>query len=322
MNFEAWIQNVKEQEMAGKKPSQISIETYIQDKFHMEIVEVKELPSDYEDKFEILATNGVNEYLFLFEFYEIQELNIWQNILMLKEVRGKEGVFKTEQKLWLTKETTPQNKYLHAPLSALLSNSLSNDELNFVVKYLVEACTSLNGFDYKELKENDIESFVLSVQDLKITVGFSNTIQVDFKRQYLSFQIVYKERNREELIRELNDVTAFISSFSKNNVLIGSHSLSDLSLYLKEQNHYGEVITNSIVKPDTRNKVLIISPFVIGEYDSYHQVQVHLYYNREIDVFEIEVNYMFRNFNEICNSVQEVQKQLEKLVNQFAKGDC
>lgn len=321
MKLQELMKETKTQEEMGKKLSQISLENYITTYLGLSILEVKEIEVDYEDAFEFRTTNGTNEYIFKAEHYDFESFAIYQNVLILTEIRGKEGVFKTNQRLWVKNENTPTNKYLTTPLKDLLKGTANEAELQFVLNYLKTALETVEGYSYKETKENDISSFCIEISDdIHIQQSFSNTIQLSFRRKQLrTIQIIFKEQVESKLIKELEQATALIRDVCKGDIRLDHHSITDLYDFFQTEELYPIIHTSTLIRDNMKDNPLLFHPMTIGEYDSYHQVQITIYYQQEIKGFIVDSNYLFKSFSQKCKDVKDVKEYVET-IKQLVRG--
>lgn len=315
-----WINQASLQEKNGKKLSQLSLETYLIENLDLKIIDVKETEVNYEEAFELIATNGTNEYLFLTEYYQPESFNPIQNVLILKEIRGVEGVYKTHQHLYLQNDNTPQNKYLHTPLSELIKGEDKDAELLFVVNYLQESLKLIEGYVYKEKKENDIHSFRIKLNDNDVVIGqgFQNTIQFQFeKKKFNPFQIIFSERNRLELTKELDTVVEFIKNYLTGSIMINEHCISELYDFLEKEKLYPSVNAKVLLQEDDFEEANLFNKMVLGEWDTYHQLEISIGYQKKTNRFNLKVNYLFKVFETTYATTSEIKEEIKTLLPLF-----
>lgn len=315
-----WINQASLQEKNGKKLSQLSLETYVTEILYLKIVDVKETEVDYEEAFELIATNGINEYVFSSEYYQPESFNPIQNVLILKEIRGLEGVYKTHQHLYLQNDNTPQNKYLHTPLSELIKGEDKDAELVFVVNYLKEALELIEGYIYKEKNENDIHSFRIKLNDNDVVIGqgFQNTIQFQFeKKKFNPFQIIFSNRNRQKLTNELDIVVEFIKSYLTGSIKINGHCTSELYEFLEKEELFPSVNTRVLLQLDDFKETKLFNEMVLGEWDTYHQLEIFIVYQKKTNSFILKVNYLFKMFDITCATISEIKEEIRTLLPLF-----
>lgn len=320
MELKEWIDQASIQEKNGKKLSQLSLETYLTEVLDLTIVDVKETDGNYEEAFELIATNGTNEYLFLAEYYQPESFNPIQNVMILKEIRGVEGVYKTHQYLYLQNDNTPKNKYLHTPLSDLIKGEDKDAELLFVVNYLKESLKLTDGYIYKEKNENDIHSFRIYLNDKDIIIGqgFQNTIQFQFeKKNFNPIQIIFSDRNQLELKKELDALIEFIRDYLADNIQTNGHCISELYDFLKEKKLHPSVNTNVLLQVGSYDETIIFNKMVMGEWDTFHQLEIFIIYRRKSNSFVVKVNYLFKVFDINCLTISDVKNEINTLLPVF-----
>lgn len=316
MRLQDWINIAKNEEENGKKLSQISLEVYLSDFLNLKVLEVKELESDYEDKFEFVTTNGISEYIFHAEFYDVESFLPIQNVLILKEIRGKEGSFKLNENIWLKNDNT-NNKYLKNSLSDLMKGKIEDQEFTFILDILKDSLSNIEGYLYTERRENNSNSFEIQIgKKVIIESGFGNTIQISFKNQYFNtIHFFFRDKTKTELKEEWVKYLNFIIDYCKWDINFYNHSISNLYDFLSEEKYFPSINTNILLDKGSLkfDKVLLIDSIVIGEYDSYHQVEIKIYYGRFTRSFIIEYNYLFKIFQEECINIEEIKEKIKSI---------
>lgn len=318
MSLKEWMIEAREISENGKSLMQLSLETYLTEKLGFQLLETKLINKGYEDEFQFVVTKGTNQYVFVNEYYEAKEFAPHQQMLTLKQISGKEGVLTTEHTIWLTNDNG-KDKFLFSPLSELMNGTQNDQELRFVVDYLKNAFCEVEGFHYEEKEQNDLRSFVISLnRDITIQKGFSNTVQCDFhKAKFFANQIVFKERDESELIAELDQFIEFVQAYLDETIALDHHNLSSLYDDLNEFNLYPQVNTSTLLSSKKLDKFLLFQPLVIEGDDmfSYHQIQVKIHYLNDKKSFLLETNYLFRTFETECTSVNDVKREVAELVH-------
>lgn len=315
MKLEQWIKQAKELEEGGKKLSQISLETYLEEQLNLRVIETTEIDGSYQEEYRITTTNGEYEYVFYAEYYDSEPFSAEENVLILEEIRGKGGVFKTRQQFWV-KNNNKNHKLFTSSLEELISGKKNDKELAFVLDYLKKSLEHMSGYEYKEKKENDIHSFVISLADkVDIYQGFSNTIQISFKKQNFSeINFIFRERTEDKIKREVDDIVHFLAHYCAWNVHLDGGSISDLYEFLKAEKLHPMVQTDTLLVTSRTKSHLLFYPMVVGEYDTYHQVKIKIYYYKDTNEFVIVSNYLLREFAEICKNTQEVKEKVKNII--------
>lgn len=317
MTLKNWMMEAKTENKNGKGLMQLSLETYLTEKLGLTLLEAKLIRQGYEEEFQFTTTNGTNEYIFENQYYEPKEFAPYQQVLVLKEIRGKEGVLPTDHMIWLT-NNNENDKFLHTPLAELLSGTQNDQELGYIVAYLSNALKEFNGYHYEEEESNDLNSFVINLNDaIKLRKGFSNTIQCDFyKEQLSSIQIVFKERERTELNAELDVFIQFAQAYLAKNITLDGHDVSAFYQFLNEVHLRSKINTNALLSPNNSGPTLLFLPFVINTNDlfSYHQVQIKIQYQHDKKSFLVETDYLCRTFVTEYASLGELKKEVEELI--------
>lgn len=95
-----------------------------------------------------------------------------------------------------------------------------------------------------------MDSFTINLNDeIIITTGFSNTIQVEFKnKEFIFVQIIYREITKENLERKIENLYRLIEQYFNWNIIIENHNLPDLYDYLIENVYGTEVHTHNLIR--------------------------------------------------------------------------
>lgn len=317
MNLNEWMNEAKAENENGKSLMQISLETYLTEILGFQLLEAKLIKNHYEEEFQFVATNGVNEYVFKNEYYDPKAFAPHQQVLILTEIRGQEGVLPVEHYIWLTRDNK-NDKFLFTPLAELMSGSQNDQELRYAVEYLKNAFQDLKGFEYKEEESNDLSSFSISLDgQIILRQSFSNAIQCNFQKEALSsFQIVFKGVEQEKVTRELDEFIQFAHTYLAKNITLDQHNLSDLHTFLGELKLQPQLYTNAVLPSKKVESTPLFNPLVIETADmfSYHQIQVSIMYHYDKKTFIVEANYLFRTFVTECATVEEVKHQVTELI--------
>lgn len=307
------------EENNGKKLSQLSLETYIEERLNLTIIDLKEIEFHYEEAFEIIATNGINEYLFLAKYHQSESFNPIQNVLVLQEIRGPEGIYKTQQYLYLQNKNTPNNTYLTSDLSDLINGVDQDQELKWIIDYLKDKLQLVEGYVYKEKKENDPSSFRIYInEDVIIGNGFGNTIQFQFeKKKYSIFHVVFRNRNKQELKTEVDRAVQFIKNFLNDKVVLNGHNISALYHFLKDEKLFPSISTSSLVDEKEIEELELVNKMVVGEYDSFHQLEIYISYLKKTNSFIVHTNYLFKTFELSCLTINDVITEIRNLLPLF-----
>lgn len=313
--------NVKEEN--GIQLDSQSMVNYIEKTLELNVVSVEKIEDELSiyDVYKILAKSEDIQYTFIGKYYNFNEFNPRENKLSLKEISGPDGVYKTDEIFYLTNDTISKKgkDLLNTPLKDLIAGVNLDSELEFALSFLQERLSILSGYKLIRSSPSSSESFSMNVQGVKITTGFTNTFQVEFENSPLQFvQIIFRKLETAEVEKKINLLCDLIEGYvldsddSSDNIVLDGHSISHLmdSLWTKIQ---GKINTSLLIDDFKGEKGLLVHEFIVGEYSSYKQFEVRIYYDFEDKVFVINVNYLFNDEETTCKSVDDLIELIGEL---------
>lgn len=315
MNIEQAISQSTQKENEGKSLFQQSLENYIEGILGLKVIEFKE-GEKYEES-QIIATNPSLEnspkFLFSANFYDTTEFNSRENYLTLVEIIGESETLPVGEDLYLNPSNFFANKQKN--IWNLLEKKNEDDDLKFIKDLIMEKLKQWSP-QYSEENPGNIKTFSIVIdEDIRFRPAFSNTIQVDFKKPGLqTVQIVYKELSKETIEKNVDELCSVIGQYLVKEIVLDDNNISQLYNFLKSNNFWINIVTDSLMTTK-QETVKIVTDFVIGEYDSYKQIEVSIFYNKKEKQFELCLNYLLQVFNTKCNTVEEVIEQINKYIS-------
>lgn len=320
--IQQFVQNSIVAQNEGKNLIQQSIENYITEVLDMEVIESENLgdKNSYQDVIKVVAKRKDSdaEYTFVSDYYQCEEFTPRENCLILQQIKGEEGLLKVEETLYMTNHSDDFNKkhkLLNTPLSKLISGETQDAELSFVIDLLKENLENKKGYKYTEEQKGNLKSFIITLNDeIRIERGMSNTIQVTFQKKRLqSLQIIFRDVSEDKLKEEVEQLTSLVDEYFDWKITIdGKHNISELYDFLVSKKLSPDIVTSSIMKSYPQSMQLFRS-IVIGEWDSYKQVSLNVNYNYKTQQFELISNYLFKETEVICNTVDEIKEVIEEI---------
>lgn len=188
----------------GKGLSQQSLENYITEVLDMILIksEVIEDEHAFKERFKFTVKSkkeGLDsEYIFTSDYYDSSWFTPREDALTLIEIKGEEGVHELGEMFYFTsmrEESNKNHRLLNTPLSKIISGVIEDPEIDFVIQYLKEVFKGKFGYKYSERNKGNQSTFSMELNDeIVIERGFSNTIQVGFKKgDFRSLQFIFKE---------------------------------------------------------------------------------------------------------------------------------
>lgn len=74
-----------------------------------------------------------------------------------------------------------------------------------------------------------------------------------------------------------------------------------------------DVITSSIIKNESLYLAQLFQDIIIGDWDTYKQVNLSIKYNYKAKQFELTASYLFNEVNLFCHSIEEVKNTIEEI---------
>jgi len=321
-NLKNFVEDSLKKETEGKSLAQQSIENYITEVLDMTIIESKNLGAkdSFEDTIKVIAKSKHlnSKYTFISNYYEPGELTSRGDSIILTKIEGEEGIHEVEKTFYFNShsdESNRKHKLLNTPLDKLISGESEDEELNFVVNLLKQKLKDKKGYSYTEEQKGNLYYFLINLNDeVKIKTGFSNTIQISFQnKRFQSMQIIYKNVSEEKLINEIEQLSSFITDYFDWNITIDNHNISELYDFIQSKKLIKDVITHSFIKNESSNVVQIFQDIVIGDWNSYKQVNLSIKYNYKTKQFELVASYLFKETNILCHSIGELKQTIENL---------
>lgn len=332
--FKGHIEESIERKIDGVELDQQSFENYITDVLDMEIIKVENLgdKNSYRTEFEFTAKSKKKgfdlKYKFIGKFYDIKDFTPREDCLILKEISGVEGVHKVDETFYFMKsrdEANKKNRLINTSLSDLMSGVSEDHEMGLLVKILKETFEGKFGYEYSERRKGNESTFSINFnnKEVSISVCFSNTIQVVFEKKMFSItQITFREVSEAKLREDIEKLLNFLESyFNWNIVLDGKHSVTELYDFLASKKCLGYVNTEMIMNDEIESKFMLFTSSTLGSYDSYKQVELTIGYNTDTSEFILQMNYLFKNVELLCSSVDEVKSAIEQVESWVGPAD-
>lgn len=318
------IENSLNKESQGKKLKQQSIENYITEILNMDVIDSENLGNSgsLKDIIKIIAKpkHLDSKYTFISNHYDYEhrELTSRQDSIILIKIEGTEGIHKVEKIFYFNShsdESNRKHKLLNTPLDKLISGESEDEELNFVVNLLKQKLKDKKGYSYTEEQKGNLYDFLINLNDeIKIQTGMSNTIQVSFKnKKFQTMQIIYRNVSKEKLTKEVEQLSSFITNYFDWNITVDDHNISKLYDFLQSKKMIQDVITSSIIKNESLYLAQLFQDIIIGDWDTYKQVNLSIKYNYKAKQFELTASYLFNEVNLFCHSIEEVKNTIEEI---------
>lgn len=316
------IENSLKQNEAGKSLHLQALENYIEQVLKLNVVSSESLGEEqtFKESFRIIAEKNDVKYTFESDFYNFNEIASREDLLNLKKIEGKEGELEVNEIFYMVEtndESNQNNKYITHSLKQLLEGEVVDHELELAIELLKDKFEGKFNYTYKDEKIGNMDSFVINLNDeIIITTGFSNTVQVEFKNKEFNFvQIIYRKVEKENLERKIENLYRLIEQYFNWNIIIENHNLSELYDYLVENVYGTEVYTHSLIRAQdvkdlNSESLLLFRNIIIGEIGSHKQISLTINYNKGL---ELVANYLFKEEVIVCNNVNEVKKTIEQM---------
>lgn len=300
-----------------------SMVNFIENDLTLNVKDVRKLEDELSiyDVYEIVATKGNLNYIFIGEYYNFNEFNARENKLVLKEISGPEGVYETDEAFYLTNADISKKgkELLDTPLKDLIAGVNVDREFEFALGLLQENLAHLPEYEFTRSSPRSMESFQLNVMGVRITSGFSNTFQVEFDDSPLQFvQIMFRKLEDEEVENRIRRLCNLIENYvmdlngTPENIKVDGHSIS-LLMNVLGPNIKGKVNTSLLIDGSEVNRCVLINKFIVGGYSSYKQFEVEIHYDFERKMFLTTINYLFNVEVVDCDSVDELINLIEDL---------
>lgn len=343
--------NAKKTKESGDNYRKQSFINYIKNFLNMNIVSIEKLgdKNSYKDEFEIVATrDNKTNYTFIGKHYDFSFFMPRENCLILTKVIMGDKMYECEETFYMSHKGGYADHFiLNKPIDELIDGVSRDKEIELAVNALKEKLSDKPGYYYLERSLGDVSTFLINLnnEDKKVFIGsgFQNTIQVDMEtkgKHYRmdSFQIHFRNKDVDEkdVYSKIESLSDLIDDYFNDTLTVDGNNISTLinSLGRTVDRVNTDVLIDglsSLRERDLKNNddqwASVLYAFQIENWDrqsdddEYSQFEACLEYSYKLKKFKLKLNYLFNEYDVICDSVESVIETIDELKGLIESAD-
>lgn len=256
---------------------------------------------------------------------------IRETVLHLKNISLSDKTLKVNKNYFLTdsnKKKNMEDRYFNESFEELSEVKSKDKEQKFIVDLLKKRLNEMEiQYEYSESVNGEIDTFSMKLKDLKISFGFSNTVQFSYYKNVLVQQLIYRDELQTSIEYELDKILQFIKMYVNNEIILanGKHNISELHDGILDLVGYGDLVSSVFTKGIHSSEQIqrLFTPFAIGDTFEveFKQMELSIDYDFSKEIFILNVNYLFKETQIEIETVHQLLETIKQLV-EIVSEDC